>query len=126
MGERHSVKLPFKPMTELTPDNFVTSKNRLQSLKHIKENRDISKVRIVFDGSSKQIDQLTWNKLVHSGPCSLPLLYDILLRFRLGTITITADVAQAFLKILVDKKDQDFLQFLWYDDVFSDHNTIVY
>ena len=53
-------------MTELTPDNFVTSKNRLQSLKHIKENRDISKVRIVFDGSSKQIDQLTWNKLVHS------------------------------------------------------------
>ena len=28
-GERCSVKLPFKPMTELVPDNFVTSKKRL-------------------------------------------------------------------------------------------------
>ena len=28
-GERYSVKLPFKPMTELVPDNFVTSKKRL-------------------------------------------------------------------------------------------------
>ena len=32
-GERYSVKLPFKPMTEI-PDNFVTPKKRLSSLKH--------------------------------------------------------------------------------------------
>ena len=33
-GERYSVKLPLKPMTELVPDNFITSKKRLSSLKH--------------------------------------------------------------------------------------------
>ena len=33
-GERYSVKLPFKPMTELVPDNFILSKKRLSSLKH--------------------------------------------------------------------------------------------
>ena len=33
-GERYSVKLPFKLMTELVPDNFITSKERLSSLKH--------------------------------------------------------------------------------------------
>ena len=159
-------------MTELVPDNFITSKKRLSSLKHkldcnkklkeqydnvlkdyekegiiekvnevcepgtshylphravIKENRDTSKVRMVFDGSSKQKDQPALNELLHAGPCLLPLLYDILLRFRLGTIAITADIKQAFLQILVDKKDQNFLRFLWYDDVFSDDpNIIVY
>ena len=57
----------------------------------------------------------------------LPLLHSILLRFRFGTIAITADIKQAFLQILVDKKDQNFLRFLWYDDVFSDDpNIIVY
>ena len=156
-GERYSVKLPFKPMTELIPDNFITSKKRLSSLTHklycnqklkeqydnilkdyekegiiekvnevcepgtshylphravIKENRDTSKVRTVFDGSSKQKSQPALNELLHSGPCLLPLLYDILLRFRLGTIAITADIKQAFLQILVDKKDQNFLRFL--------------
>ena len=104
-SERYSVKLPFKPMTELEPDNFITSKKRLSSSKYkldcnqilkeqydnilkdyekggiiekvnqvcqpgtshyfphravaMKENRDTSKVRIVFDGSSnKKINQL--------------------------------------------------------------------
>ena len=33
-GERYSVKLPFKPMTELVPDNFISSKKRLSSLKY--------------------------------------------------------------------------------------------
>ena len=55
------------------------------------------------------------------------LLYDVLLRFRPGTITITADIKQAFLQILVDKNDQEFFRFLWYDEVFSDDpNIIVY
>ena len=54
-------------------------------------------------------------------------MYDILLRFRLGTIAVTADIKQAFLQILVDKKHQNFLRFLWYDDVFDkDPNIIVY
>ena len=93
----------------------------------INENRDPSKVKIVFDGSSKQKDQPVLSELLHPGPCLLHLLYDVLLRFRPGTITITADIKQAFLQILVDKNDQEFFRFLWYDEVFSDDpNIIVY
>ena len=92
----------------------------------IKGNRNTSKVKIVFDGSLKQKDQPALNELLHSGTCLLPLFY-ILLMFRLGAIAITADIKQAFLQILVDKKDENFLQFLWYDDVFSDDlNNVVY
>ena len=155
--ERYSVKLPFKPMTELVPDNFITSKKHLSSLKHkldcnqklkeqnknilqdyekegiidkvnevcepsashyfphqaaMKENCDTSKVRIVFDESSKQKDQPALNELLHSQPCLLPLLYDISSRFRLAIIAFIADIKQAFFQFLVDKKDQNFLRFL--------------
>ena len=120
-------------MTESVPDNAITSKKRLSSLKYtldcnqklkeqynknlqdydneciiekvtevcesgtshnlphgavIKENCDTSKVRIVFRGSMKQYNQLALNELLHSEPCLLPLLYDILLRFRLETIAV--------------------------------------
>ena len=34
-GERYSVKLPFKPMTELVSENLLSSKKRLSSLKYI-------------------------------------------------------------------------------------------
>ena len=42
---------------------------------------------------------------------------DILLRFWTSIITLTADIERAFLQICVDERDQDVLQFLWFDDV---------
>ena len=84
----------------------------------MKENRETSKVRAVFDGSSKYTSEPSINELLESGPCLLPLLYDILLRFRLGPIGITADIKQAFLQISVAKEHQNFLRFLWFDDIF--------
>ena len=93
----------------------------------VKENRETSKVRIVFDGSSKYTSEPSINELLESGPCLLPLLYDILLCFRLGLIAITADIKQAFLKISVAKEHQNFLRFLWFDDIFDiDPSIIVY
>ena len=65
----------------------------------VKENRETSKVRTVFDGSSKYKSEPSMSELselLESGPCLLPLLYDILLHFRLGAIAITADIKQAF------------------------------
>ena len=67
------------------------------------------------------------SELLESGPCLIPLLYDILLRFRLGPIAITADIKQAFLQISVAKENQNFLRFLWFDDIFDiDPSIIVY
>ena len=69
----------------------------------VKENRETSKVRIVFDGSSKYKGEPSINELLESGPCLLPLFYDIFLRFRLEPIAIIAHNKQAFLQISVAK-----------------------
>ena len=86
-----------------------------------KGNRNTSKLKITLDWSLKQKKSTSFKESLHFGPCLLPLLYDILLTFRLGTIAITADIKQAFLQILVDVdiRDEKFLRFLGYDDVFS-------
>ena len=55
------------------------------------------------------------------------MLYDILVKYRLGIIAITANTKQASLQISVDNKKQNFFLFLWYDSVCSDDpNVIVY
>ena len=46
-------------------------------------------------------------------------MYDILLMFRLETIAITADFKQAFLQILLDKKDLNIIVYQFTRVVFS-------
>ena len=45
----------------------------------------------------------------------------------LGPIAITADIKQTFLQISVAKERQNFLRFLWFDDIFDiDPSITVY
>ena len=46
-----------------------------------------------------------------------PLLLDILRRFRVCEVAVTADIEKAFLNIEIDPGHRDFLRFLWVDDV---------
>ena len=80
----------------------------------------------MFDGSSKYNGEPSINELLEAGPCLLPLLYDIHLRFHLGPIGITVDIKPAFLQTPVDKEHKNFLRFLYFDDIFdTDPNVIV-
>ena len=47
----------------------------------------------------------------------MPLLFDTLLRFRMHSVALTADIAKAFLQIEIDESDRDYLRFLWFDDI---------
>ena len=86
----------------------------------VKENREISKVRILFDASSKYEGKPSINESLESRPCLLPVLYGIFFRFRLGPMAITADIKQAFLQI-------SDLRFLWFDNIFDiDPSIILY
>ena len=77
----------------------------------------------MFDGSSKYKGE----PFLKSRPCFLPLLYDILLRFRLGPIPITADIKEAIWQIYLAKEHQNFLRLLWFDDIFDiDRSVLVY
>ena len=90
----------------------------------IKENRDTTKIRIVFDASAKTKGP-SLNDCLYKGPQLTPLLFDILLRFRTYLIALTADIEKAFLQISINEEHRDFLRFLWFDDVFADEPTIV-
>ena len=82
----------------------------------IKNERDTTKTRIVFYPSSKIKNNSSLNDCLHYGPCLLPLILDILLRFRIGDVALVADIKQAFLTIEIDEGDRNFLRFLWVEN----------
>ena len=52
----------------------------------VKSGKETSKIRIVFDGSSYLKNELSINEFLEPGHCLLHLLYDVLLKFCLGSI----------------------------------------
>ena len=88
----------------------------------IRSDAETTKLRIVYDASAKDRKyNNSLNDCLHIGPSLLPLLFDILLRFRLYPVVILGDIQKAFLQIQVDKKDRDCLRFLWYENVKEEH-----
>ena len=55
----------------------------------------------------------------------LPLLPDILIRFRIGKIGIVVDVSTRFLQIEIDENYWDFLRFILFDNVLSNNPSYV-
>lgn len=92
----------------------------------VRNDRETTKLRIVFDGSAKSSKQsLSLKERLEVGENSMPLLFDTLMRFRAQPIVLTADIEKAFLQIEIDQADRDALRFLWYDDVSKPQPTIV-
>ena len=91
----------------------------------VRHNEDTTKVRMVFHASSKTgKNGIILNDCLHVGPSLNPLLYDILLRFRIAGVAITTDIEEAFLNIEVDKTDRDNLRFLWATNPFDENWTV--
>lgn len=53
-----------------------------------------------------------------------PLLYSVLLKFRVHETVLIADIKQAFLQIEIDPADRDALRFLWVKDVAEENPEI--
>lgn len=54
-----------------------------------------------------------------------PLVFDVLLKFRMHHIGITADIEKAFHQIMINPDDRDMLRLLWVDDVSSREPEVV-
>ena len=78
--------------------------------------RDTAKVRVVYDASSKVFGP-SLNDCLHVGPSLNSLLLDVLQRFKVHEVAVTADIEKAFLNIKTDSQHRDFLRFQWVDDV---------
>ena len=81
----------------------------------VKEDRETMKIRLVFDASAKSKGGLSLNECLEVGENQLPLLFGVLLRFRMGRIAICGDLAQAFLMMRLQEKERDVCRFFWID-----------
>ena len=84
----------------------------------VREDKQTTKLRIVYDASARS-DGPALNDCLYSGPTFGQNILDILLRFRLYRVAVTADVEKAFLMVSVAEEDRDVLRFLWVDNVSS-------
>ena len=91
----------------------------------VREDKETTKVRIVFVASLKMKTQPSLNDVLHSGPCLLPFLQEILWQFRIGKIGLVADVIQTFLQISINKEHRDLVRFLWYEDIYKENPELV-
>ena len=66
----------------------------------LKEDKDTSKLRVVCDASSKPSQgEPSLNDCLYKGPNMTPLLFEILMRFRIFPVALSADIEKAFLQI---------------------------
>lgn len=80
----------------------------------VKKESPTTPIRIVFDCSSKpNVDAVSLNDCLYSGPSMVPELPQMLMRFRLGKLAACSDIAKAFLMVGLDERDRDFTRFLW-------------
>ena len=91
----------------------------------IRTDKLTTKVRIVYDGGAKRKNNVSLHEILHKGPMLTPNLYNLLLKFRVHTMAITADIEKAYHQIEIKEKHRDFLRFLWYSDVFANNPHIV-
>ena len=76
----------------------------------VRESASTTKVRMVFDASAKPHPLATSvNECMYTGPSLQLLLWDILIRARMSTHLVLADIQRAFLHIGVREEDRDAL-----------------
>ena len=82
----------------------------------IKEEKSTTKIRVVFDASTKKRDAVSLNKILYKGPSLTPKLFT-LIKFRIYPIAISADIVKAYLQIGVVEEHRDYLRFLWFSNI---------
>ena len=94
---------PTNSMTYYIPHHYVTNPNKQ------------NKFRVVFDASAK-FAGTSLNDYLLKGPDLLNSLVTILLRFRNGKYSISANIEKMFHQIFVKQNDRNYLRFLWRDN----------
>ncbi|KAJ0182606.1 hypothetical protein K1T71_001975 [Dendrolimus kikuchii] len=79
----------------------------------IKSSSLTTKVRVVFNASSKSSNGISLNDNLLTGPKLHKDICDILLKFRLHKIVFTADIKMMYRFIQVRPEDRDFQRILW-------------
>ena len=84
----------------------------------MRSDKQTTKLWIVFKASTKK-DGPSLNDCMYAGPPLLPLLINIMIRFRCFKVALVGDIEKAFLMVGVEETDRDVLHFLWVKDPFA-------
>ncbi|GFS49799.1 integrase catalytic domain-containing protein [Nephila pilipes] len=99
---------------ELVTDSKINNIKSLYLPHHgvVRNTSCTTKLRVVFDASSKTSPELSPNDLFKVGPRVQPELFLILIQFRLFCVVICADVEKMFRRIKVHEEDVDWQRIL--------------
>ncbi|XP_066911546.1 uncharacterized protein [Clytia hemisphaerica] len=123
-----------KHVIETAPDETLTEKTHyLPHRPVVDERRSTTKVRMVYDASSKEKGCASLNEILETGPNLATKLFDTLLKFRTHNVAFVGDIEKAFLQIELCAEQRDLLRFLWFKDpekidfdVFENNGIIEY
>ena len=76
-----------------------------------------TKLRVVFDASSKCTNGISLNDTLAVGPMLHPPLEQILLKFRTHRVALSGDISKMYREILLSPPDQQYHRFLWRSQV---------
>ena len=91
----------------------------------VRQDKQTTKVRVVYDASARKNGGPSLNDCLYSGPPLSETIADVLVRFRCHKTALVGDLEKAFLMISVAEDDRDALRFLWFDDPFSEEPKIM-
>ena len=80
----------------------------------VKEDRVMTKVRVVFDAVVKHNGK-SLNDAIWPGPKLQRDLVDVLTRFHRVPVALSADIYEMFLQVELQEKDRPYHRFLWRD-----------
>ncbi|KAJ0171702.1 hypothetical protein K1T71_012465 [Dendrolimus kikuchii] len=79
----------------------------------VREDKETTKVRVVFNASSKGGNGLSLNDCLMVGPTIQPELRHLVMRWRLNSICLEADIVKMYRQIKVHEDDADCQRFIW-------------
>ncbi|XP_069166805.1 uncharacterized protein [Procambarus clarkii] len=83
-------------------------------------------LRIVFNCSTKtRQSSVSLNDCFQTGPSLTQSLYDVLLKFHIGTYAYTADINKAFLRVGLQEEDRNYKKFLWIKDPNDPNSELI-
>ena len=106
-----------KKIIEKAPENNLIEK--CYYLLHnpvIRPEKLTTKMRVVFDASSKSGGEKSLNECLYPGLSLTAKFFGVLLRFRVFNISVVGDIEKAFLQISLNLDDRDYVRFLWFSD----------
>lgn len=89
----------------------------------IKETNTTTKLRVVFDASSKTATEISLNDALKVSPVLQQESVLLLLRFQKHKYALTADIEKMYQQILIDTDQTSLQRILWRDNSTNDIKT---